>query len=167
MSITIHILAIVIILGILIYEDLRFRLIHLWIFPVLGLLFLSFQWNKLEWWHPLTNLSFLLLQFVLLTLWFSIKEKKYTLITRSYLGSGDIAFWITLALFFSPVNFILFFLCSLLGSLVLALTLSMNSGKKIPLAGFQAIFLCPVMLVILINKMSVRDDSFLLNILVV
>jgi hypothetical protein len=125
------------------------------------------EFAAFEWEHLIFNLSFLLLQFILLTLWFSIKESKLVWITQRYLGLGDLVFWLSISGLFSPVNFTCFFLFSLIFSLLLALVFQMKGSNKIPLAGFQGLAL---LLVIVFTSWRFpftffRNDAPLLNLL--
>jgi len=74
----------------------------------------------------------------------SLKEKKITNIIDSHLGLGDVLFFIVLTVAFSPVNFIVFYLGSVLltsliyGGIVL---ITKNQGTLIPLAGAMSLLL--------------------------
>ncbi len=90
------------------------------------------------------NIGFISIQLLLVTCWFSLKEKKLTNITNQYLGLGDILFFIPLCLLFSPINFIAFYLTSLilvLVSFIILKSLLFNNIQTIPLAGGISIFL--------------------------
>jgi len=146
----------------IIYEDFKFRAIHwYWLVLILMIGFWHFDFH-LE--QSLINLSLLLIQFLVLTCYFSFKEKKWINITDKYLGLGDLLFFIPLALFFSPVNFLLFFVGSIIGTLMLMLCLKIVTKQileTIPLAGFQSIFLLLWLWIGWSNEYSFRWDSVL------
>jgi membrane protein CcdC involved in cytochrome C biogenesis len=85
-----------------------------------------------------------------------MKYKKLVNINDEQIGIGDIAFLITIAFLFSPVNFILFLLLSLTFSLLFVMTsrfILPNKFKTIPLAGLQAVFLLGLLItILLVNK---------------
>ena len=124
----------------IVYEDFRYRAIH-WIWLVLfaGVLLIG---GPVESKTILSNFVFIGLQLFLLTLYFSIKHRKWINITKDYLGIGDILFFIPLCLLFSPDGLILFFVGSLLLSLIgtlLFVLLKKTSLSTIPLAGCMSI----------------------------
>lgn len=94
------------------------------------------------------NVFFLMLLLSLLYLFFWFRMGIFTPIIGSMLGWGDVLFWLTVAIVFSPANFIIFFLSSLLFSLVLHLVILPHvqryQSSKVPLAGLQALYLLAV-----------------------
>lgn len=148
------------------YQDLRYRAIYWITFPVLWmLLFLdNMDGDVLN--NSLYNLSFLLLQLFLLSLYFSLRNKKWVNITNGYLGWGDIVFLIVIAFFMAPLNFFMFYLLSLM--LIVLVMIILNFGHiekqyKIPLAGVQALF-CAILFGISwrTGKINLQDDEWLL-----
>ncbi|RZJ76960.1 MAG: hypothetical protein EOO45_00320 [Flavobacterium sp.] len=144
---------IIMMLGMMFYQDLKYRGIYWWLFPLLffGLFFYSgivSGWlNVLE--FSLWNSSFVLLQVFLLTLYISLRNRKLTNIFKGYFGMGDLLFLICTACAFSVVNYVVFYVVSLLLSILLTLLLKyamMYSGEKIPLAGYQSLMLIGVLL---------------------
>jgi len=89
------------------------------------------------------NLGFILLQLILVTGWFSIRNRKLINISKEHLGIGDILFFLPLCLLFSPINFILFYLssiiCILTGYLIFKF-ISSSKTNTIPLAGGISVF---------------------------
>lgn len=105
------------------------------------------------------NITFIILQLLLSTIYFSIKEKQFINIIDTYIGLGDIAFLILLCLLFSPSNLIAFYIVSLFVSLALYfvyMSINKNANKTVPLAGLMAI----VLIGIYILKYSFVDFSF-------
>lgn len=150
-------------------QDMKFRAVTWIAFPIL---FLAALWhglmlnNSLEqlWIDFSFNMMFLLIQYGVLTLYFSLKHRQLVNITKAYLGLGDVLFLICCTVIFSPINFILFYLSStvvvILIHFISALITKVN--PKIPLAGFQALMLMLVLISVqLIMKVNVYDDSWL------
>jgi len=92
------------------------------------------------------NIGFLIVQFGLLKAYFLVKRRGAGVIDQM-IGWGDILFLLAAAFFFSPVNFISFYVFSLLASLVVSLvwmTVRPSVSRAIPLAGLQALVLLVV-----------------------
>jgi len=90
------------------------------------------------------NMAFLIIQFLLLKSYFFIRQAAVVSIIDRKIGWGDILFLLAAAFFFSPMNFISFYLYSLLFSLMIALLWGLyrrTALRSIPLAGLQAVFL--------------------------
>ena len=75
----------------LFYQDLRYRAVYWLIFPVLLALLVGVTLGESLGREILIssslNLAFLMLQLMLLTIYFSMKNKKWVNITKNYLGS--------------------------------------------------------------------------------
>lgn len=119
--------------------------------------------------NTLLNITFVALQLLLLTIYMSIKNKKAVNILREHLGLGDVLFFVVLCIAFSPINFIVFYVISMMATLIgfVAYTaISSQKAKEIPLAGAMASFL---VIAILIDKTTTHlnfyDDANLLNII--
>lgn len=135
------------ILGIII-QDFRSRMVYIFWFPVLIVSFLTIHFqNELP--FPilkksiLYNLLFLVVQFLLVTAYFSLKEKNWINITRDLLGLGDVFFIVSVAFYFSFINFFLFYLSSLIYAIIawtLWLLITKKKDMRIPLAGLQGVF---------------------------
>ncbi len=94
--------------------------------------------------NSIINLSITAFFILSLTVYFSLKERKRVNIFAKHFGIGDLFFLICLSVVFSSTNFLLFIVLSSL--VILLLSLFLNQFKivlnnKIPLAGFQALFL--------------------------
>jgi len=87
--------------------------------------------------NSLYSILFLLVIFLLVTIYFSLKHKKLLNITNLYLGLGDIVLFLCLTSAFSFPTFILFFNMTLLLTLLISLfTFSIKKRNfEIPLAG--------------------------------
>lgn len=158
---------IVLLLITLIYQDFKYRSVWWLIFPILiisqsFLSYLLIGWEELCW-NTSVNLMLLALQFLVLTLYFSFRNAKWTNIINKYIGIGDVFFFIFLSLAFSPFNFLLFFVLSLLIMLLTySLTIKKNLKKyKIPLLGGMAIIYLLTLCVEYLSGYNKFDDVIL------
>lgn len=116
------------------------------------------------------NLSLLGLNYLILTLYFSLKNRKIKLLYTTYLGVGDILFLISLSLLFSPLNFILFSTAGLCFTIIahfIHKSISSNRIETIPLAGWQALFF--IILIVFFqffgNDFQFNSDTYVINLL--
>lgn len=148
MLLVVEILILLVLLAIFL-EDIWSREVHLVLFPLLavGLLIagLKHEGGLLELWQSArVNLLFLVLVLLLLTGWFSLKEKRLVNVTAQLLGWGDIWFLACTALYFSILNYLFFYIASLLAIMIFWSAwrlLSKKDNGQIPLAGLQALLL--------------------------
>ena len=153
----------------LFYQDLRYRAVYWLIFPVLLALLVGVTLGESLGREILIssslNLAFLMLQLMLLTIYFSMKNKKWVNITKDYLGWGDILFLLTVAFFLSPMNYLFFYIGSL--SLVLLFTLATignNNKHRIPLAGLQSLLFAALLLIDWnLSSLNLQSDEWLLK----
>jgi hypothetical protein len=148
-----QIIAVVVLASIFI-QDLLYRKVNLVFFPLLAivLIVLNVQTGmslKESGALILLNTSFLAIQFLLVSVYFSVKLNKWTNITTELLGWGDILFLTTAGCYLSFVPFIIFYIFSI--GLILVLWLMLKwifaiKTKYIPLAGFQAAMLCVLLI---------------------
>jgi hypothetical protein len=140
-------IAILALLALIFFQDIRSRSVLWVLFPVLVvlLMILNFAQHRLfadARYTVLINIGFLSLQFLIVSAYFSIKNGHWINITADLLGWGDILFLLSIAFYLSVLNFLLFYIVSLVGVLLswLAwLALSPGKDKHIPLAGLQAL----------------------------
>jgi hypothetical protein len=167
-------IAIQILLTLMFIQDMRSRSVYWVLFPVLGLLFivLSLQQHHLytDLLQPtLINMGFLLLQFLLVSAYFSVKNSGWTNITASMLGWGDILFLLSIAFYLSVLNFLFFYIASLVIILLYWLSLRAFSAKKnkhIPLAGLQALLFAVFLTTDWwIKPVNITSDDWLLRII--
>jgi hypothetical protein len=162
-------------------QDYRSRSVHWFWFPLLALGGLSLNLGQ---GHSLGgalansawNLLFLALQFALLNGYFYLRQRirpaspalsvKLSVKLSDKIGAGDICFLIAACCAFSPLNFILFYLCSLLFSILAWLSrrlLNRSFDPSIPLAGLQASFFILVLWACLILNVPLSNDDLLLS----
>ncbi|MDQ3109901.1 MAG: hypothetical protein M3R17_08395 [Bacteroidota bacterium] len=132
----------IIALVILAWQDFRTRRIAWWLLPVLAAsIFLAgFASNsaKTIGQNFSINMIFLLIQFLLVWIWFSAKNKRLSRIIDTQIGLGDVLFMICVALAFSPGNFLIFYIGGMILTLISTVLIKIfrqNSVMEIPLAG--------------------------------
>ncbi len=131
---------------ILAYQDFASRKVLFILMPILFSLLIYRGIIENEFKVILTNtainLIFILIQFLILTIYFSLKNKKFLNIIDNYIGIGDLLMFIVLSCCFAVFNFIVFIILSL-SLLLLIYTFGILfkkiENKKIPLAGFLAV----------------------------
>jgi hypothetical protein len=147
-SLILHILLMVLLIAIA-WQDYKYRGVSWFIFPLLLSIAVFDLWicNKLAFFLPLLgiNISFILMLLFSVTVYFSIKNRKAVNIADTYLGWGDILFFVLLGVMLSPLNFMLFLVTSLLLILILV-SVYRKIAQNIPLAGIQASLLFMVLL---------------------
>ena len=132
----------ILILLVILYQDFKHKAIDWYLFLLLPLIIILLRFNepgKLVL-NFLINFIFLSFNSLMLFAYFSLKNRKFINPLKKYIGIGDIFFFTALALFFSPLNFILFFSGSMLITLLTFLFAfalrKENLKREIPLAGF-------------------------------
>lgn len=141
-------------LGVIFYQDLKFKAVTWIIFPVVASVFLVYNLycNPFEIvvLNSATNIGFIIIQLLLLTLYFSIKAKKIVNIAQQSLGWGDILFLLAVCLLLPPNTFFLYYIISLIIIVLKEIVTRMIFKKysdKIPLAGLQALLLAVLIIV--------------------
>jgi hypothetical protein len=162
------------VLVLIFFQDMASRSVYWFLFPLLAaaLTWLHFRqcgsFAQL-WQSCLLNICFLAAQYVLLTVYFSMKNKKLINISSDLLGPGDMLFLLSAALYLSVLSFLFFYLASLTTILIawaIYQLVSAKKNKQIPLAGFQAllffIFLAGDWYLLHVNLTA---DTWLLNLI--
>lgn len=135
------------------FQDFKNRAISWFLIPLLFIGFIANALLKIEINELLTyfgiNLLLIITNLLGVTLLISIKEKKIINIIDSYIGLGDILFFLIITVVFSPINFIAFYLGSILiTTLIYGGIILLNKQKKVlvPLAGVMSIFMVMVLI---------------------
>ena len=161
-------------LSMIAYQDFRSRSVYWFYFPLLtisGIIlgFLELKSNLQLFQYAFFNVFFLAMQLFFLKVYFFLRHKKIVKIVDKKMGLGDILFLIAACFFFSPFNFIVFYISSLLFSIIyyaLYKVIKGSSLKTLPLAGLQALFLFICFGVRFLFKYSMLNDNWLIDKLV-
>jgi uncharacterized membrane protein len=149
---------------------MRYRAVYWISFPILGVLlffqkqlYVGFTDSLVEAGY---SILFFAIQVLLLWVYFAIKNKRPIDITKEYLGLGDLLFLLAIAFYLSPLNYVLFYIGSLVIVLVYALFLQMwlkKSNLQIPLAGLQAFMFAVILLLSIVNPNLKLYSDFWFN----
>jgi hypothetical protein len=115
------------------------------------------------------NSVFLSMHIMAIFIYLFVKHKRLVNPFREHLGIGDLLFWVAISPAFSPLNFVLGFLSSVLFAIAVSLFLryGRTADKTVPLAGLQALFYAGfLMFNFLYLKMDCYDDSGLLKLII-
>lgn len=130
-------------------QDWKYRRIHVML-PVIifGISFYLISRKKIDLINIIIlNTGFFLMTLSILTVYMSLKSKKFLNPFLHYFGLGDLLFYISVAPLFILKNYILFFILSLLFAILLQFGLKkFIKEDTIPLAGYSALFLIIVLL---------------------
>jgi uncharacterized paraquat-inducible protein A len=156
-------------LAMLSVQDWRKRQVHWFLFPVLLLLFVyqkadAYQGTNDFLMDFLFPFCFLLLQLAVLTVYVSVRSRRWTMITDGFVGLGDILFFLVLCFYFNLYTYVLFYLISLMLVLIiwpLSQAFLKLKENTIPFAGLQAFFLILVLLYSWIKPVDLRDDRWI------
>jgi hypothetical protein len=141
-----RVIAIVLLLLIFL-QDVRGRAVYWFLFPALAAALILMRFDRHD---AMINMGFIVIQLLILTLYFSLKSRSWVNITTHLLGLGDILFLVCIALYFPVPGFLFFYTGSLTGALLLWLAWQWLSGirdRNIPLAGLQALMLMILLLI--------------------
>lgn len=141
-------------LAFIFYQDLSFRAVYWFCFPVLAILLSVLKYRLTDFNDMIVDagyaMGFLLVQLLFLWIYFSVKHKSMVNITNNYLGWGDILFLIAITCYLSPGNYVLFYIASLILVLLYAVfskyVIRGTNHEHIPLAGLQALLLGMIMI---------------------
>jgi len=165
---------VLVVLLLIFVQDIRSRSVYWFLFPLLAGLFVTtgiFQHGSFFNIGETASISccFLVTQYLLVSLYFSVKNRKWINITTELLGWGDILLLLSVTLYLSVLNLVFFYMASLIGSMMTWLiwqSLVKGKNKHIPLAGLQAIFLS---IFLIIDwywlRLNLTDDAWILNLI--
>jgi formate hydrogenlyase subunit 3/multisubunit Na+/H+ antiporter MnhD subunit len=127
-------------------QDMLGRSVYWFLFPLLTipLIIIRMQYQPLSqlWQSTMINIGFLSIQLLILTAYFSLKNKKWINVTRQLVGWGDILFLISIAFYLSVFNYLFFYIASLiavLSSWLIFKRVFTKRNEHIPLAGLQGL----------------------------
>jgi hypothetical protein len=144
-------LPIVILLCLLVmfYQDIKHRHIHI-IAPVVLFSCTAYaafkNYNEAFLNIILLNLAFLFITFAALIGYMSVRRKKFLNPFKNYFGLGDLLFYVAVSPLFLLHNYVLFFIASLIFTLVLFYFFKrIINAASIPLAGFASVLLAALL----------------------
>jgi hypothetical protein len=150
------------ILMLIFFQDIKYRAISWVLLPGLFILIGIIGAFKVDLvilgWYMVINCMFIGFQVLMIAIYLSIKKNKLINLFNGYFGMGDLLFWITLSVLFSPLNFFVFHFFSLLFSIFLFYLIgffSVSQKRSLPLAGLQSVFL---LLIFLLNEVTLKFD---------
>lgn len=145
------------------YQDSKHRTIHVFL-PVLIFstsCFFLYNYLQIDYTTILKNIGFFMLTLGFLMVYMSIKNKGFQNPFQNYFGLGDLFFYISIAPLFALKNYILYFIFSLIFSLVMfAVFRKKMNSQSIPLAGYAALLL---FFFIAIDLLNVADKITLIG----
>jgi|GEM_PF-355549 len=141
---------IVLILSAIFWQDIRTFRIYWFFFPLLtlswwlrDLIVLHERWVDIVQQSAII-LGFLLLQWIMVSGYFSLRKGKWINLTLGFFGWGDVLFLVSISFGLSFVNFLVFYILSLIVILVGVAFMKRFYGfswQWIPLAGLQSFLL--------------------------
>lgn len=137
------------ILGIIFFQDFKQREISWWtlLLVLVSSLILDTRTLPILLQEALLNFSFVLVNLIVITIYFSIKKARLVNIVNREIGAGDILFFLVCCFIFSVPSFIIFFLISMfLSVLITPLLFRFAKQSTIPLAGIMAFLLVTISL---------------------
>lgn len=127
---------------VLVYQDFKDREVTFLVFPFLlivgAVLHYRTQYIEIFLLNLIINLGLLSVVLLMLLLYVRLVIKKKF---NQAIGSGDVLFFIVIAISFPSITFSVLFSASLFFSLIIYQLLKPKIGKNIPLAGLQSLFL--------------------------
>lgn len=130
-------------------QDWKFRKIHV-VLPIVifGVSFFLTPVKKFDLLKiVLFNTAFFLITLSILTVYMSLKSKKFLNPFQHYFGIGDLLLYTAITPLFTLKNYIFFFILSLMFSIILQFGLKkIIKEETIPLAGFSSLFLFIILL---------------------
>lgn len=141
MNLILNILLVLTLLAV-VYQDVKMRLIHIALPIAILILGIALKKDVLDIVEMGMSLLFLLLNFVVITIYFSIKKRAFTNPFDSMIGWGDVVFLIALIPLFPFRSYLVFFVFGMLFSLLLFTVMRQlyPTQNTIPLAGYLSIF---------------------------
>ena len=126
---------------VIIWQDLKLRSIHWITLPVIfaGLVLLNYP---IEVNVILRNILFVAVLMFVVSIYVSMRNRKWTNLTKDYFGLGDILFLIAITPVAEPYLFMLLFISGTLFTLIITLIrMTVKPQRNIPFAGYFAVFL--------------------------
>jgi len=131
----------VVLFGFIIYQDVKFRHIHITLPILIFILTMYMNVALISSVDIIKSSGFLLINFMCIVVYFSMKKSTLINPFKNLIGLGDLIFLIGVIPMFSFRNYILFFITGMLFTLLLyAVFYKRYTQKAIPLAGYLSIY---------------------------
>jgi len=153
------------VLMVITFQDFKFRAVSWFAFPLLFIL-LWFGNSRFELLSLGFNLGFIALNFLLLLVFFSLKQRKLVNLFGEYIGAGDLLMLLCLAVWFPFLNFFAFYFISLLlvtAGAGLYIFFQRPTKFTVPLAGLQSGMLLFLVIVNWSAGMEINTSLWLEN----
>nr|WP_256935110.1 hypothetical protein [Olleya sp. HaHaR_3_96] len=109
---------------------------------------INYIFEELSFKDTIYNIGFIAVNIIGLSLYFSIKNKKFINPIDESIGLGDILFFLAITPLFTLKPFIVFFVVSLLLTLLFySIVNAIKKTSTIPLAGYLSIFLMAFLII--------------------
>ena len=150
------------------YQDFKYRANSWFLFPILFIqvLIIGLINNascKEFFLSTASNIFILVIQFLVVKIYFSVRKGRGISIVDHYLGLGDVLFLVIFSFAFSTFNFLLVYLVSLVIALIgstIFTGMKKMSTMKIPLAGYFSLILISMLVLKLFSTtFSTYDDT--------
>lgn len=140
---TVFLITILLLLGIIVFQDFMSRSIHWLTLPPLFIGLFFYKLEIVSFYAILLNLIFISIIMGSLVVYLRIRQKTWVNPTKSFFGWGDILFLLAITPVEDNRSFMFLFISGTLFSLLLTLLLRMTTIKieTIPYAGMFSIFL--------------------------
>lgn len=130
-----------ILFGITLFQDVKYRGVHWFVFPLLIVGTVLYRDGQMEWQQMGYNLAFVIVLLSSLTLYLTLKQGTLIVITQGYFSWGDILFLLALIPLFDVRTYMFYFIIGTIGSLLIHIAASrFQSQKSVPYAGYMSIF---------------------------
>lgn len=123
-------------------QDLKRREIHIMLPISIFLISTRLVFENEEKWRIIAgNIVFFMVTFLITVVYMSLKSKKILNPFQHYFGLGDLLFYISITPLFYLYNYVVFFISSLIFTIVIQVVFKSFVKEKIPLAGLASIML--------------------------
>jgi len=143
------------------FQDYRNRLVYWFLFPIVGILYSTLHLEKAGTFQFVVNsgINLTLIALMLLTLFVYARA----ILKRAFFetfGLGDLLLFVAISFSFSPATFLVLFVCSILFSILLYITLKNRSTHTtIPLAGNISLFFS---VILVLDWLGCAPDLYLI-----
>lgn len=130
----------VILLLIIFYQDLRYRAVIWFLFPLLFCAAIWYNYDRINPEILFLNILFIVFLLSMLTLYVSARQKKLTAVWKGFFSWGDILFIIAIIPLFDFISYIYFFTFGTLFTLMIhCFVVRFTKNKTVPYAGYLSV----------------------------